>query len=597
MRSASKLTACLFAGASVLLVGGPASAAPPPGEAFEIRYFTTDGDAERSRQMTALDLQYFVNKARCECGQAVSTRLRIATSTTDLDPVQIRTFVGNRCDEGETSFAPQVRPCALLYDAFTNAYTRNIDVAFNPLWLAAGVSDDSPTRDPNSDDVVAAGSCDRGQGNGGIWICVENGMQTNCQQDEFVVNGTQNLNTTMGATEGEETMGIRFDFEPPIVTVANPRVSAGDGAIEVSWDVTSTGAIDGGFRLLCATADGQPVPGKGFTLGDITAQNNGTIYFTKENLCPDGPFDEVETNPDESTTGLPPPGTTGGTDTGGGTGGSGGFDTTGGAVFEDEPAPQHGGVSDCCAAKISPGCSNAGCQSIVCDGDLDPCCTQGWDQACADEAINECITCGGPATCCSMRSTPGCGDTSCEQQVCIDMPECCKVAWDGTCVSAAQTLCAACMDDTTTGATGPTTDTDGTSVTATATATDTDGTASGTDTDGVSSPIESMGWEYVCSGFMAPASSSGRISGLENGVEYQVLVVAYDRSGNPVPASAVLTATPRETTDLWEQCEQQGGVCGEGGFCNCRAPAPAPDHDAAWLLLLTVFGLRRRRAA
>jgi hypothetical protein len=106
-----------------------------------------------------------------------------------------------------------------------------------------------------------------------------------------------------------------------------------------------------------------------------------------------------------------------------------------------------------------------------------------------------------------------------------------------------------------------------------------------------------MDWAYVCSGFMAPASSSGRISGLENGVEYQVLVVAYDRSGNPVPASDVLTATPRETTDLWEQCEQQGGICGEGGFCNCRATHGTPDDDAAWLLLLALFGLRRRRAA
>jgi MYXO-CTERM domain-containing protein len=145
-----------------------------------------------------------------------------------------------------------------------------------------------------------------------------------------------------------------------------------------------------------------------------------------------------------------------------------------------------------------------------------------------------------------------------------------------------------------TGATTGATDTD---TTGAASATDTDTDGSGTDTDGITSAIETLDWGYVCSGFMAPASSSGRISGLQNGVEYHVLVVAYDKAGNPAIASPVLTAIPRETTDFWEQCEQQGGICGEGGFCNCRASEPAPEHDAAWLLLLGLFGLRRRRTA
>lgn len=596
MRLAPTLTACLLATAT-MLVADRASAAPPSGDQFEIRYYTTDAEGNRSRQMTALDLQSFVNRARCECGQSISTRIRLSNNATNLDPVQIRTFVGNRCDQAEVQSGanPQLRQCGLLYDAFTNAYTRNIDVAFNPLWLSTGVSFDSPTRDVNSDEIIAAGSCETGQGNGGIWVCVENGMQTNCQQDEFVVNGTQNLNTM----QGQMGMGIRFDFEPPIVTVANPRVSAGDGAIQVAWDVTSTGAIDGGFRLLCATADGQPVPGKGFELSSVTAQNMSTIYFTKENLCPDGPFDEVEIDPD-STSGNVPPGTTGfGTDgdTDFGTGDGGG--TTFFGAFADDPDPQHGAL-DCCASKTTPGCSNAGCQARVCDDALDPCCTTQWSQQCADEAINECFVCGGPATCCSASGTPGCGDDFCEQQVCIDMPECCKIAWDASCVAAAQLVCDACMDDSTGGDTTPGTDVTGATTPATTTpsATDTDGGASGTDTDGViDSPIASLDWAYVCSGFIAPAASGGRITGLQNGVEYQVLVVAYDKAGNPAIASEVLTATPRETTDLWEQCEMQGGICGDGGFCNCTAGRSTPDDDAAWLLVLALFGIRRRRAA
>jgi hypothetical protein len=599
MRLVPTLTASLLAIACTLLVVEPASAAPPPGESFDILYYLTDENGDRSRQFTSYDLQGYVNKARCECGQSVSARIRIGNDATDLDNVQIKTFVGNNCDTAQVN--PGIgmyKPCPVLVDAFTNTYTRNVDVKFHPLWLATGITNGSSAE---IDDAVADANCETGQGNGGIWICIENGMSTNCQQDEFVVNGTQNLNSGM-----EEQMGIRFDFTPPILTVESPKVAAGDGAVEVSWKNTASGSIDGGFRILCSTADGEPVPGKGFELSSVTAQNRGTMYFTKENLCPDGPFSEVLITDDPGT--IPDGGgtdpTSGGSESGSdtGDGDTGGLDTSGGIAFGDPLDPQHGVASSCCASNVSPGCDNVGCEARVCEGEIDPCCTEVWSQQCADEAMAECFVCGGATTCCTASGSPGCGDDACMQQVCIESPECCKIAWDAACVSAAQLACDACMDDSTTGDTATSTDvtTTPTTVTATDGSTDTDGTATDTDTDTggvIDSPLGSLDWGFVCSGYIAPAASSARINGLQNGTEYHVLVVAYDRAGNPTIASPVLTAIPRETTDLWEQCEQQGNICGPGGFCNCTASQPTPDDDAKWLLVLALFGLRRRRAA
>jgi hypothetical protein len=594
MRLVPTLTTSLLAIASTLLVVDHANAAPPAGESFDILYYLTDENGDRSRQFTSYDLQGYVNKARCECGQSVSARIRIGNDATDLDSVQIRTFVGNNCDTAVSNPNGMYRPCPVVYDAFTNAYTRNVDIEFHPLWLATGVSGDSSYA---IDDAIANANCDSGQGNGGIWMCIENGMATDCQADEFIVKGTQNLNAGM-----EEQMGIRFDFTPPIVTVDSPKVSSGDGALEISWKNTSSGAIDGGFRILCATADGQPVPGKGFELSTVTAQNRGTIYFTKENLCPDGPFSEVMVTDDPGE--IPGGGETGGGSDSGSDSGDGetGLDTSGGIAFGDEPDPQHGGTSSCCAPNVSAGCDNVGCEARVCEDELDPCCTDGWSQQCADEALAECFVCGGATTCCTATGSPGCGDDACMQQVCLDSPECCKVAWNAACVSAAQLACDACMDDSTTGDTATSTDvtTTPTTVTATDGSTDTDGTASGTDTDtggNIDSPIENLDWAFVCSSYIAPAASSARINGLQNGTEYHVMIVAYDKAGNPAVASPVLTAIPRETTDLWEQCEQQGGICGEGGFCNCTASESTPDDDAQWLLVLALFGLRRRRRA
>jgi hypothetical protein len=130
--------------------------------------------------------------------------------------------------------------------------------------------------------------------------------------------------------------------------------------------------------------------------------------------------------------------------------------------------------------------------------------------------------------------------------------------------------------------------TDGGTTTDTGATADTGATTTGPGGNGESLPIS---WDYICSDHIAPTATSVRISGLTNGRTYKIMLVAYDQAGNPAPATSVLTGVPQETSDFWEQCERQGGICGDGGFCRV-APRPV---SPTWLVLLALLGGFRRR--
>ena len=97
------------------------------------------------------------------------------------------------------------------------------------------------------------------------------------------------------------------------------------------------------------------------------------------------------------------------------------------------------------------------------------------------------------------------------------------------------------------------------------------------------------------------APRPARIEGLENGQEYQFLVVAYDFPGNPLSSGEIIKATPIQTNGLWEQCETEGNICGEAGFCSVVEPGPGLGWLAGGLGLFGLAGwgvrLRRRRNA
>ncbi|MGH1342148.1 MAG: MYXO-CTERM sorting domain-containing protein [Nannocystales bacterium] len=570
-----------------------AAAAPPTADDFTIQYWTTKADGTRGRQMTANDLRGYVNKARCECGQAVSARIRLQSGTA-LDSVPVRAYIGNNCGTAEAGNNQQNFPCALAINDFTNTYTRNIDFEFNPLWLATGVTPGSP-RDINT--AEARYGCDAQTGDGGIWVCVEDGDQTDCQVGEFVIQGTQ---TEISDADGN-TPALTFDFLAPTINATDFRASGGDGSVVIKWDNSTTTDIQG-YRALCANADGTPVASKGFSISSVTAENRGTVYYTAENLCPDGPFDQVDVDPDPDPI-LPGSSDTDGGDTDGDTDGGGetGGGTSGASEFGAEPGVAHGGTGDCCGVGS---CSDNTCLAAVAAelGD----CADTWSEACAALANDYCEVCGGAGNCCAENTSPSCADSECTLAVCQveGFEYCCADRWDAACANEAKgdTGCMVCEAGTTgepgmtSGATTTTATASSTTTSSTETDTDTD---SGTDTDGLdTSGIETLHWDYVCSDFIAANASTARIDGLTNDRDYQVLLVAFDYAGNPVSASEVFIATPRETTDLWEQCNAQGEICGKGGFCSCTTDGPSR-HDAGWLLLTGLLGLvaRRRRSA
>ncbi len=70
---------------------------------------------------------------------------------------------------------------------------------------------------------------------------------------------------------------------------------------------------------------------------------------------------------------------------------------------------------------------------------------------------------------------------------------------------------------------------------------------------------------FVC-GTTGPTASEYRISGLPNGIDVRVAVVAVDNNGNPSTISNVETAQPQPTEDFAEHYSASGGS-GDGGFC------------------------------
>ncbi|MHC4992590.1 MAG: hypothetical protein ACYTGC_16590, partial [Planctomycetota bacterium] len=85
-------------------------------------------------------------------------------------------------------------------------------------------------------------------------------------------------------------------------------------------------------------------------------------------------------------------------------------------------------TSDCCIANGTPGCTNPGCQTLVCN--VDPfCCDTSWDNICAGEAMDLC-----GALCDEPGAWQGAG-TSCSQAgICDDLPTGACCLQDNSCV-------------------------------------------------------------------------------------------------------------------------------------------------------------------
>ena len=71
---------------------------------------------------------------------------------------------------------------------------------------------------------------------------------------------------------------------------------------------------------------------------------------------------------------------------------------------------------------------------------------------------------------------------------------------------------------------------------------------------------------FLCGETAGPSATSMRIEGLTNGVDYNVVLLVMDSSGNAAGAYFTSTIQPREVTDFWEDLHNQGSDV-KGGFC------------------------------
>jgi hypothetical protein len=106
------------------------------------------------------------------------------------------------------------------------------------------------------------------------------------------------------------------------------------------------------------------------------------------------------------------------------------------------------GAGPCNAEHPTPGCSEPGCCTLVCDID-DYCCEVAWDTLCVAQAEASCFGACTPTAgdCFVSNGSPGCERPDCCSTVCQDDPFCCDSTWDTICASSAWSLCPPSNDD------------------------------------------------------------------------------------------------------------------------------------------------------
>ncbi|MGB1701165.1 MAG: hypothetical protein ACPHRO_14500, partial [Nannocystaceae bacterium] len=220
---------------------------------YSVLYFLTEAASNgaspaRGRQMTALDMQYFMNQARCSCGQAIRTRINLlnqASATNDLT----NAYVGQSCDTAQSGNVPQFTPCAQIQSGFPDFYSFAPEINVDPVFFGWGVDPSGPQTIESAEPV--AGCYDR-TGDSGVWMCAS---QTSCNEGQFFMSGDSSVNATGFPS-------VTFDYLPPAVKASDFEVFAGDGAVKITWNLQGSGDVYG-FRVLCADENDQPLPGRG----------------------------------------------------------------------------------------------------------------------------------------------------------------------------------------------------------------------------------------------------------------------------------------------------------------------------------------------
>lgn len=275
----SRVTNCL--GLFVVLLPAAVQAEPPYGDVsadmFDITYRVLDADGTPVRDMDGEDRAHFVNRARCECGQAIQVEVKLEPAE-DLNPARVvQSFLGLMCATAEVNPIGDYKKCVQLLSAPVPTYFRD-DIAadVHPAWLTGGVDPTSKSRAP--DEGITVGSCAGGTGTSGAWLCAQTNTMSGCQVDEFIVTAEQTP--------------LVYDFDPPTVAPTAISVEPYSRSALVEWDIEQPGDIFG-YRVLCAEAGTGAPPVHAMARPDITAAPRGH-YFTADNLCGGEPFTAIK---------------------------------------------------------------------------------------------------------------------------------------------------------------------------------------------------------------------------------------------------------------------------------------------------------------
>jgi len=255
-----------------------ALAAPVPftSDLFEVAHTIPTLDGASARAMTDFERKYFVNRARCECGQPLRTELRLRPDPPELDPTKlIQSFLGPYCATAESDPKGQFRRCGQLANATALGYVEGFTTDYPAIFLASGLDLGSPSRSLDDPQTILAGTCDPGQGEAGAWVCAQTNTQAGCQADEFFLQ--------------PQPPRLQWDFMAPLVTPDDLTVTPARGGVTLSWTLDNPADIHG-LRVLCERSDGKPAGNQDFATPDLLAEADGTHYFTQQNLCGDEPF-------------------------------------------------------------------------------------------------------------------------------------------------------------------------------------------------------------------------------------------------------------------------------------------------------------------
>ncbi len=632
------------------------------------RLIDKDDGNRQVRQMDAQDMRQFLNQARCACEENIEAEILLQKNTGEAyDNVQIASYVGTMCANAEVNPIGQFRECAKFNTLNTPAWQNGFFARFAPVWLVNGVNPQSPSRNPNDASTIPVGTCDASEGQGGIWMCADSNGANACQAEEFFITGTTNINTAN--TDTPQGINFDFRPPATVPEESSFNFEVGDGSVSISWSLLTPGDLYGYRILCADAETGAPAletsPVKSLETLRFT-RPDGTNYFTPGNLCPgsvpvcgdgvvanteecdlgdandnsgectercalavcgdgfvqageacdDGPGAEGGALATETCSascqainrcgdGTVDPGEAcddgadlNGTDmsdcsatcasklcAGGGTGTTGTGGTTGGTGGTGGMTDGTGGTGNPLDEQATTGTTGGGTDDpppYECDPDSDPnCLPTCLLNVCGDGVVGEGEECDDGNT----VSTDGCITIDLEEANESDQAKCVLATCGDGFIGPGEV----CDEGEENGVTKPC-------------------TPDCRVNDALSLPtggIQSLDWSYVCSDHLANTTTNYRVSGLDNSKTYDIMVVAYDLFGNPVPVAYKQGVEPRETVDWWELCEKDG-TCGASGFCNISDRVER-DGGRTGLGMLGVFGLigllgvatrtRRRRSA